>query len=128
MITKSCAIFPVYVMCCPKWLISEPPRGSLDRPTGREMMWLVPLVYDIVNKRNSFDSQYKISLVSVHPPLVASMEKLPKKVTSTLDELPLERLRLMHREGVKTRFVYEVLRLCEALLESAPLPSASKTW
>uniref|UniRef100_A0A453P6W0 Helicase C-terminal domain-containing protein n=2 Tax=Aegilops tauschii subsp. strangulata TaxID=200361 RepID=A0A453P6W0_AEGTS len=61
--------------------------------------------------------EYKISLASVHPSLVAGMKKLPKEVTSVVDELPLERLRLKPSEGVKTRFVYEVVRLCQALKE-----------
>ena len=30
---------------------------------------------------NNLDSEYKISLMSVHPSLVAGMEKLPKEVT-----------------------------------------------
>ncbi|KAM3242577.1 hypothetical protein ACQJBY_054918 [Aegilops geniculata] len=66
---------------------------------------------------STFESEYKISLASVHPSLVAGMEKLPKEVTSVVDELPLERLRLKPGEGVKTRFVYEVVRLCQALKE-----------
>ena len=63
-------------------------------------------------------------LASARQPLVAGMENLPKEVTSIVDELLLERLRLMPSEGFKTRFVYEVVRLCQALPESAPLPSA----
>ena len=63
-------------------------------------------------------------LASVRQPLVAGMEKLPKEVTSIVDELLLERLRLMPSEGVKTIFVYEVVRLCQPLPESVPLPSA----
>ncbi|XP_044327442.1 uncharacterized protein [Triticum aestivum] len=66
---------------------------------------------------STFESEYKISLASVHPSLVAGMEKLPKEVKSVVDELPLERLRLKPSEGVKTRFVYEVVRLCQALKE-----------
>ena len=65
-----------------------------------------------------------MSLASVNQPLVAGLEKLPKEVTSIVEELLLERLRQMPTEGVKTIFVCEVVRLWQALPEQAPLPSA----
>jgi DNA repair and recombination RAD54-like protein len=36
------------------------------------------------HKGNNLDSEYKISLTSVHPSLIAGMEKLPKEVTSVV--------------------------------------------
>ncbi|XP_044953461.1 SNF2 domain-containing protein CLASSY 3-like [Hordeum vulgare subsp. vulgare] len=69
------------------------------------------------HKGSTLDLEYKISLASVHPSLVAGMKNLPEEVTSVVDQLPLERLRLKPSEGVKTRFVYEVVRLCQALKE-----------
>jgi DNA repair and recombination protein RAD54 and RAD54-like protein len=62
------------------------------------------------------DAEYKISLASIHPSLLASA-KLSMKEESILDKPKLESLRSNPSGGVKTRFVLEIVRLCEALNE-----------
>ncbi|KXG31163.2 SNF2 domain-containing protein CLASSY 3 [Sorghum bicolor] len=62
------------------------------------------------------DEEYKISIASIHPSLLASA-KLSEQEESILDIPKLESLRSRPSEGVKTRFVLEIVRLCEALNE-----------
>jgi DNA repair and recombination RAD54-like protein len=60
----------------------------------------------------NLDLEYKVSLASIHPSLATRMKKLSDEVTSSLDKPSLERLRLNPCEGVKARFVYEIVRRC----------------
>ncbi|KAG2652735.1 SNF2 domain-containing protein CLASSY 4-like [Panicum virgatum] len=62
------------------------------------------------------EAEYKISLASIHPSLVARA-KLSEKEESMVDKSKLESLRSCPSEGVKTRFVLEIVNLCEALNE-----------
>uniref|UniRef100_K3YPD8 Helicase C-terminal domain-containing protein n=1 Tax=Setaria italica TaxID=4555 RepID=K3YPD8_SETIT len=62
------------------------------------------------------DAEYKISLASIHPSLIARA-KLSEKEESMVDKPKLESLRSSPSEGVKTRFVLEIVNLCEALNE-----------
>uniref|UniRef100_A0A0D9VIY5 Helicase C-terminal domain-containing protein n=1 Tax=Leersia perrieri TaxID=77586 RepID=A0A0D9VIY5_9ORYZ len=64
----------------------------------------------------TLDAEYKISLASIHPSLITSA-KLTEKETSSVDVSLLKKLRRDPREGVKTRFVLEIVRLCEAMKE-----------
>ncbi|XP_039141613.1 SNF2 domain-containing protein CLASSY 3-like [Dioscorea cayenensis subsp. rotundata] len=78
---------------------------------------LLPLQKSILEKfmdtRNgTFEGEYKISLVSVHPSLVASC--VSEKENSAFDIDFLGSLRLNPDEGVKTKFVMELVRLCQA--------------
>ncbi|KAM3331058.1 hypothetical protein ACQJBY_027250 [Aegilops geniculata] len=60
------------------------------------------------------DAEYKISLASIHPFLVTST-KLSDTEASVVDKM--KSVRLNPCEGVKTWFVFEIIRLCEALKE-----------
>ena len=62
------------------------------------------------------EGEYKISLASIHPSLIARA-KLSEKEESMVDKSKLESLRSCPSEGVKTRFVLEIVNLCEALNE-----------
>ncbi|KAL6634845.1 hypothetical protein ACP70R_027516 [Stipagrostis hirtigluma subsp. patula] len=62
------------------------------------------------------DAEYKISLASVHPSLITNA-KLSNKEESLVNIPKLESIRLDPSEGVKTRFVLEIVRLCEVLNE-----------
>ncbi|CAL5056838.1 unnamed protein product [Urochloa decumbens] len=62
------------------------------------------------------DAEYKISLASIHPSLIAGA-KLSEKESSMVDKAKLKSLRSCPSEGVKTRFVLEIVNLCEALNE-----------
>ncbi|CAN6232681.1 unnamed protein product [Urochloa humidicola] len=62
------------------------------------------------------DAEYKISLASIHPSLIARA-KLSEKEESMVDKPKLESLRFSPSEGVKTRFVLEIVNRCEALNE-----------
>uniref|UniRef100_A0ACD5VP14 Uncharacterized protein n=1 Tax=Avena sativa TaxID=4498 RepID=A0ACD5VP14_AVESA len=60
------------------------------------------------------DAEYKISLASIHPFLVTGT-KLSDEEASIVEKM--QSVRLNPREGVKTWFVLEIVRLCEALKE-----------
>ncbi|KAM0903815.1 hypothetical protein ACQ4PT_018433 [Festuca glaucescens] len=62
--------------------------------------------------KSAFGLEHKISLASVHPSLLTSMSNLPDEVASIVDEPSLERIRLKPSEGVKARFVYEIVHRC----------------
>ncbi|XP_062224434.1 SNF2 domain-containing protein CLASSY 4-like [Phragmites australis] len=64
----------------------------------------------------TLDGEYKISLASVHPSLIICA-KLSKKEAFLVDNSLLESLRLNPCEGVKTRFVLEIVHLCQVLNE-----------
>lgn len=77
---------------------------------------------DVIKKVESigtgcnFETEYNISLASIHPSLVAAL-KLTEEEALLVDKQQLEKYRLNPNEGVKTKFVIEVVRLCEALKE-----------
>lgn len=82
----------------------------------------LPLQKSIIRKvenigsGNNFEHEYVISLASTHPSLVTAIN-MSEAEASLIDKSMLERLRSNPYEGVKTRFVMEVVRLCEALRE-----------
>ncbi|XP_052193743.1 SNF2 domain-containing protein CLASSY 3-like [Diospyros lotus] len=61
---------------------------------------------------NTFEFEHKVALVSVHPSLL-----LQCKETSVSDPNVLEQHRLDPYQGVKTRFIMELIRLCVATKE-----------
>ncbi|KAM3410280.1 hypothetical protein ACQJBY_002469 [Aegilops geniculata] len=69
-----------------------------------------------IGSGNNFEHEYVISLASTHPSLVTAIN-MSEEEASLIDKPMLERLRSNPYEGVKTRFVIEVVRLCEALKE-----------
>uniref|UniRef100_A0ACD5U301 Uncharacterized protein n=1 Tax=Avena sativa TaxID=4498 RepID=A0ACD5U301_AVESA len=69
-----------------------------------------------IGSGNNFEHEYVISLASTHPSLVTSIN-MSEEEASLIDKTMLQRLRSNPYEGVKTRFVIEVVRLCEALKE-----------
>uniref|UniRef100_A0A0D9WG60 Helicase C-terminal domain-containing protein n=1 Tax=Leersia perrieri TaxID=77586 RepID=A0A0D9WG60_9ORYZ len=82
----------------------------------------LPLQKSIIRKvenigsGNNFEHEYVISLASTHPSLVTAIN-MSEEEASVINKPMLERLRSNPYEGVKTRFVMEVVRLCEALKE-----------
>ncbi|WVZ98395.1 hypothetical protein U9M48_043848 [Paspalum notatum var. saurae] len=82
----------------------------------------LPLQKSIIRKvenigsGNNFEHEYVISLASTHPSLVTAIN-MSKEEASLVNIPMLEKLRSNPYEGVKTRFVMEVVRLCEALKE-----------
>ncbi|KAJ3671531.1 hypothetical protein LUZ60_007610 [Juncus effusus] len=64
----------------------------------------------------NFENEYKISLASIHPSLVTAVN-MTQEEAKFLDVEELEKLRLNPNEGVKIKFVMEVVRLCEVLRE-----------
>ncbi|CAN6342148.1 unnamed protein product [Urochloa humidicola] len=69
-----------------------------------------------IGSGNNFEHEYVISLASTHPSLVTAIN-MSEEEASLIDKSMLGRLRSNPYEGVKTRFVIEVVRLCEALRE-----------
>ncbi|KAL6843067.1 hypothetical protein ACP4OV_027141 [Aristida adscensionis] len=69
-----------------------------------------------IGSGNNFEHEYVISLASTHPSLVTAIN-MSDEEASLIDKPMLEKLRSNPYEGVKTRFVMEVVRLCEALRE-----------
>lgn len=63
-----------------------------------------------------FENEYKTSLASIHPSLVTYLN-LSSEEETLLKRPLLEKQKLNPYIGVKTRFVMEVVRLCEALKE-----------
>ncbi|KAH1219705.1 SNF2 domain-containing protein CLASSY 3 [Glycine max] len=59
---------------------------------------------------------HKLALVSVHPSLFLNCS-LSKKEESVVDKGKLEKLRLNPYGGVKTKFLFEFIRLCDAVNE-----------
>ncbi|GJN14309.1 hypothetical protein PR202_gb01115 [Eleusine coracana subsp. coracana] len=69
-----------------------------------------------IGSGNNFEHEYVISLASTHPSLVTAIN-MSDEEASLIDKTMLAKLRSNPYEGVKTRFVIEVVRLCEALRE-----------
>ncbi|EOA36033.1 hypothetical protein CARUB_v10008086mg [Capsella rubella] len=70
-------------------------------------------------KINVFETEHKLSLVSVHPSLVSRC-KLSAKESLTIDEAllaQLKKVRLDPKQSVKTRFLMEFVELCEVIKE-----------
>ncbi|RHN45026.1 putative DNA helicase chromatin remodeling SNF2 family [Medicago truncatula] len=63
-----------------------------------------------------FNFERKIALTSVHPSLFLECS-LSEEEESALDKDQLEKLRLNPHEGVKTKFLFEFVRLCDAFHE-----------
>ncbi|BAT84548.1 hypothetical protein LR48_Vigan03g150700 [Vigna angularis] len=66
--------------------------------------------------QNVLNFEHKLALVSVHPSLFLSCS-LSKKEESIIDKDRLEKIRLNPYAGVKTKFLIEFIRLCDALNE-----------
>ncbi|KAG5138596.1 hypothetical protein JHK82_023327 [Glycine max] len=72
---------------------------------------------DIIDSsQNILNFEHKLALVSVHPSLFLNCS-LSKKEESVLDKDQLEKLRLNPYGGVKTNFLLELVRLCDAVNE-----------
>ncbi|KAG5017731.1 hypothetical protein JHK85_023867 [Glycine max] len=72
---------------------------------------------DIIDSsQNILNFEHKLALVSVHPSLFLNCS-LSKKEESVLDKDQLEKLRLNPYVGVKTNFLLELVRLCDAVNE-----------
>ncbi|KAM0922008.1 hypothetical protein ACQ4PT_006478 [Festuca glaucescens] len=69
-----------------------------------------------VGSGNNFEHEYVVSLASTHPSLITAIN-MSEEEASLIDKPMLERIRSNPYEGVKTRFVIEVVRLCEPLKE-----------
>ncbi|KAF8380623.1 hypothetical protein HHK36_028112 [Tetracentron sinense] len=74
------------------------------------------LLEGIQGIKNPLELAYKVSLVSVHPSLLTGCF-LSEEEESIIDRTMLERLRLNPSEGVKTRFLMELIKLSEAMNE-----------
>ncbi|XP_019090912.1 PREDICTED: SNF2 domain-containing protein CLASSY 3-like isoform X1 [Camelina sativa] len=69
--------------------------------------------------KNVFETEHKLSLVSVHPSLVSRC-KLSEKERLSIDEAllaQLKKVRLDPKQSVKTRFLMEFVELCEVIKE-----------
>ncbi|CAJ1779559.1 unnamed protein product [Sphenostylis stenocarpa] len=66
--------------------------------------------------QNVLNFEHKLALVSVHPSLFLTC-LLSKKEESIVDKNKLEKLRLNPYAGVKTKFLIEFIRLCDAVNE-----------
>ncbi|TVU29012.1 hypothetical protein EJB05_20554 [Eragrostis curvula] len=64
----------------------------------------------------TLDAEYKISLALVHPSLITSA-KLSEREACLVDKALLKSIRWDPSEGVKTRFVVEVIQQCQDLNE-----------
>ncbi|MQL98936.1 hypothetical protein Taro_031653 [Colocasia esculenta] len=73
-------------------------------------------VVEDVRSDTTFAMEYKTCLASVHPSLLTACT-LSEKESSEIDIRQLESIRLNPNEGVKTRFVMELVRLCQPLHE-----------
>ncbi|XP_045797836.1 SNF2 domain-containing protein CLASSY 3-like [Trifolium pratense] len=63
-----------------------------------------------------FNFEHKIALTSVHPSLLLECD-LSEDEESVLNKDQLEKIRLNPYEGVKTKFLCELVRLCDSLNE-----------
>jgi len=63
-----------------------------------------------------FNFERKVALTSVHPSLFLECA-LSEEEKSALDKDQLEKLKLNPNEGVKTKFLFEFVRLCDAFHE-----------
>jgi len=70
----------------------------------------------IKSSHNIFISEPKLTMASVHPSLLLEC-KLLEEEESVLDKDRLEKLRLNPNGGVKTKFLVEFVRLCDAFNE-----------
>ncbi|XP_014523080.1 SNF2 domain-containing protein CLASSY 4-like [Vigna radiata var. radiata] len=66
--------------------------------------------------QNALNFEHKLALTSVHPSLFLNCA-LSKKEESVIDSKLLEKIRLHSYEGVKTKFLIEFVRLCDAVNE-----------
>ncbi|WVZ05317.1 hypothetical protein V8G54_018663 [Vigna mungo] len=66
--------------------------------------------------QNVLNFEHKLALVSVHPSLFLSCS-LSKKEESIINKDRLEKIRLDPYAGVKTKFLIEFIRLCDAVNE-----------
>ncbi|OIW07626.1 hypothetical protein TanjilG_16607 [Lupinus angustifolius] len=74
------------------------------------------LLQSIECSQTTFGFDHKLALVSIHPSLFLRCP-LSEKEESVVDRRQLEELELSPYEGVKTRFLVEFVRLCDALNE-----------
>ena len=74
------------------------------------------LLQSIEGSQNTLKFEHKLALVSVHPSLFLCCS-LSEKEESVVDRDQLEGLKLNPYIGVKTRFLVEFVRLCEAVNE-----------
>ncbi|KAK7256251.1 hypothetical protein RIF29_29690 [Crotalaria pallida] len=74
------------------------------------------LLENIECSQCTFGFDHKLALVSIHPSLFLNCPLLEKE-DSVVDKVQLEELKLNPYEGVKTRFLVEFVRLCDALQE-----------
>nr|CAB3450534.1 unnamed protein product [Digitaria exilis] len=108
------AYLEVFPQCSP---VIIAPRGMLATWEKEFKKWKKEVIASMEKTiAMGLEAEYKISLASIHPSLVASA-KLSEKEESIVDRPKLESLRSNPSEGVKTKFVLEIVSLCEVLNE-----------
>lgn len=78
------------------------------------------------SSRNVLNFEHKLALVSVHPSLFLKCS-LSEKEESVLDKKLLEKIKPDPYEGVKTKFLKEFVRLCDAVNEKVLFSANSLT-
>nr|XP_043625771.1 SNF2 domain-containing protein CLASSY 3-like [Erigeron canadensis] len=73
-------------------------------------------IENLGNMTTTFEYEYKVALVSVHPSLILHCS-LSEKEEKSVNQQELEKMRLQPDCGVKTRFVLELIRLSVSLHE-----------
>ncbi|XP_058749016.1 SNF2 domain-containing protein CLASSY 3-like [Vicia villosa] len=73
-------------------------------------------IESIQSSQGTFTFEHKLTMASIHPSLFLECELLEKE-ESVLDKVLLEKVRLDSYIGVKTKFLVEFVRLCDAANE-----------
>ncbi|XP_058745807.1 SNF2 domain-containing protein CLASSY 4 [Vicia villosa] len=74
------------------------------------------ILESIQSSQNTLIYEHKVTMASVHPSLLLECGLLEEE-ESVIDKNRLEKLRLNPYEGVKTKFLVEFVRLCDAVNE-----------
>ncbi|CAI8612568.1 unnamed protein product [Vicia faba] len=73
-------------------------------------------IESIQSSQSNFTFEHKLTMASIHPSLLLECVLLEKE-ESVLDKEQLEKVRLDPNRGVKTKFLVEFVRLCDAANE-----------
>ncbi|GAB2240626.1 hypothetical protein Droror1_Dr00021144 [Drosera rotundifolia] len=74
------------------------------------------LIKRIETNKNTFEFEHRVALISTHPALYKNIN-FSKNEEPILNPNALDAIRLDHSEGVKTRFIVELVHLANALKE-----------